>query len=53
MRIKRADESIITFAFSSLEKVSWACAKKRTQVKRDIERQSNYEYTCDPIQEHP
>ncbi|MGP8199493.1 MAG: hypothetical protein ACLQU4_08335 [Limisphaerales bacterium] len=31
----------------------WACAKKRTQVKRDIESQSNYECTCDPIQEQP
>jgi hypothetical protein len=31
----------------------WACAKKRTQVKRDMERKSNYEYTCDPIQEDP
>jgi type I restriction enzyme S subunit len=37
---------------SILQKAFWACAKKRTQVKRDIERQSNYECTCDPIQEH-
>jgi hypothetical protein len=31
----------------------WGCAKKRTQVKRDSERQSHYEYTCDPREEDP
>ena len=38
---------------SIVEYKGWACAKNRTQVKRDIYGQSNYECTCEPIQEHP